>query len=185
MSGARLERLAAVIVCTVFITGCQTKITGGDGRPLPPKPRPAPEVPAGAVANRLTLLVAQMAEDSDGNGYPDALRASCALFAWPHPSSIHAEGAFVFTMHRLGQSRDPTAKPIAQWRFEPDQSRAAQARDLYGACYQFRFSLCDAGGDRMLETMGDLRAHFEPVDGGPIVKCSDEVRTVRVGRGAK
>jgi len=154
-----------------------------DGRPMPPKPRAAPVTPVGAVPNSMTLLVSYKPEDTDGNGFPDLIRAAAALFAQPHPTPVYAEGSFVFTLYRLGEARLPGARPIATWRFSPEQVAAARSRDLYGPSHSFAFSLLDAGGDRLPPSRGDLRGRFEPVGGGPVVYSSDEVRAVLLGRG--
>lgn len=175
--------LLALLALLLGVAGCQTEsVVTNDGRPLPPDPRPAPPVPRGAQPNRMILLVGRKPDDSDGNGYPDLIRVETALFAQPHPTSMSYDGAFVFTLYRLGETRQPGAVPLAEWRIAGDEQRDALARAPYGACYRFRLSLLDAGVDERPVEQADLRGRFEPAGGGPAISASDEVRPVVIGR---
>ena len=150
---------------------------------MPPKPRSAPVTPFAAVPNSMTLLVSYKPEDTDGNGFPDLIRAAAALFSQPHPTPVFADGTFVFTLFRLGEARVADATPIGEWTFTPEEVARARTRDLYGPSHSFSFSLIDSGGDRLPPSRGDLRGRFEPANGGPTVYSSDEVRAVLLGRG--
>jgi hypothetical protein len=174
---------AAIPAALLLAAGCQTeKVVSSDGRPMPEKPRPAPRVPAGAQPNTMTLVVSPRPEDADGNGYPDRIQVASSLFSVPHPTPMTAEGAFVFTLFRHGEARQPGAEPIAEWRFEADQVRAARGNVLYGTAYRFSLSLLEVGSDRISPVRADVRGRFEPADGGPVVHSSDEVRLVQLGR---
>ena len=173
----------ACVMWGALMLGCQTeRVRTSDGWPLPPDPKPAPVVPAGAEPNRMTLIVSQKPDDADGNGYPDQIQVACALFAYPHPTSLSADGAFEFVLYRRGESGFVEAEPLATWRLEQDALVRARARALYGECYRFQLSLLDAGTDRLPAMQGDLRGTFIPTNGDPPIPCSDEVRPVQIGR---
>ena len=83
--------IATLLAC---VPACQTsRVVTSDGRPMPAKPRRAPEVPAGAEPNRMTLLVVPRPDDTDGNGYPDTIQIASSLFSYPHPTAMEANGA--------------------------------------------------------------------------------------------
>jgi hypothetical protein len=130
----------------------------------------------------MTLLSVQKAEDSDGNGYPDRIHATAALFAVPHEMAIEANGAFVLTLFERGDVHNPEAEPIGEWRFEGEQLVDARRSTLYGVAYQLQLNLLDLGTDRLPPMIGDLRGRYEPADGGPAIETSDELRPVQIGR---
>jgi hypothetical protein len=176
--------VGAVVIAVACVAGCQTeRVVTSDGRPLPPKPRPAPRAPVGTEPTQMLLVPPMKPDDADGNGYPDLLRVEAALFGATHPSPLTADGAFIFTLYRLGTVHDADRTPIREWRFEGDAVQGALTRKVYGICYRFNLSLNAGGLDRMPEMEADLRGRFEPANGGAVVHCSDEVRMVRVGRG--
>jgi hypothetical protein len=184
----RAVQALAVMTAVAMIGGCETvRVSSSDGRPMPPKPRPAPKAPAWAKPNRLALLVGSTI-DSNGNGFPDLVHVTTVLFTQTSPSAnpiaIEGQGTFIFTLHRLGEVGDPETEPIAEWRFGPETLPAARSTAMYGPCYQFRLSLLEHGTDRLPPTAADLRARFEPTEeGGESIRCSDEIRTVQIGRG--
>lgn len=106
-----------------------------------PEPVPAPQVPVGATANRMTLLVSPSTEDSDGNGFPDIVHVTSSLFSHPHPTPMQAQGTFVFELHAIGQSQQMNGEPLAVWRRGPQQNAEVQTMALYGRCYPFSLSL--------------------------------------------
>ncbi|MBT8486604.1 MAG: hypothetical protein KJO43_13570 [Phycisphaerae bacterium] len=149
---------------------------------MPATPRPAPTVPQDATPTRMALVV-RPPEDADGNGYPDLLRVEAALFSFPdHPTAMRADGVFVFTLYRRGESSKPDARPVRVWRREGERLAAAETRAMYGLCYRFDLSLLEDGRDRGPALAADLRGRFEPAGGGDPVHTSDEVRPVQIGR---
>ena len=172
--------MAAVLLVAA---GCRTEsVVTSDGRPMPPDPRPAPMAPAGLQPNRMTLLSMQKAEDSDGNGYPDRIHATAALFAVPHEMAVEADGAFVLTLFRQGEAHVTDARPLGEWRFENERLYQIRTRTLYGVAYPLQISLLDHGSDRLPPIMADLRGRYEPAGGGETVYSSDEIRPVQIGR---
>lgn len=167
------------VILVAFLVGCQTERITSDGRPLPPTPRAAPSAPSNAQANRMMFMVGAKPRDTNGNGYPDQIEATVALFASPHPTAIHQEGVFEFALFTRGHAGE--GAPIAQWRVEGDMLERARARTQYGPCYQFQLSLLDAGGDVYPLTAADLRCTFIPADGSPPVR-SDGVRSIQIGK---
>lgn len=168
-------------VVALGAAGCQREvIASSDGRPMPPKPTQAPEAPPGIQPDRLLLVVSQSANDSDGNGYEDQFSVTAGLFARAHPTAFAAEGTFVFTLWKQGEVHRAGATAIAEWRF--DSAAIPAIVKPWGAGYDFRVSLLDAGSDRLPRTACDLRGRFEPADGAVPVRASDEVRPVVVGR---
>lgn len=176
------QALHFAIVAALLLGGCTTeRVVTSDGRPMPEKPRKAPVTPKAAVPNRMTLLVPRKGVDADGNGYPDLIRVTAAIFAYPHPTAIEADGDFVFTLYRMGEAKLPGAEPITEWRFDRDAARPHQTTAIYGVCYRFELSLLDnLGTDELTAGLGDVRGRFEVRDGETIA-ASDEVRMVRLG----
>jgi hypothetical protein len=170
-----------LLAMLTILVGCQTeRVTTSDGRPMPRKPTAAPRTPDDAQVNRMAFMVSSKPEDTSGNGYPDLILVTVALFSLPHPISIHADGVFEFALYERGRARDPNAAPLAEWRMEGEAVRQAHAVAGYGPCYQFGLSLHDAGGDVFPLTSADLRCTFHPADGSPPVQ-SDGVRSIQIG----
>lgn len=175
--------VALMLLSCVIQFGCETeRVVTSDGRPLPEPPRAVPDAPPTARVNRMALMVGSKPEDSNGNGYPNLIRATVALFAHPHPTSVRAEGIFVFTLWGPGDVGRPHATPIAQWRVEPEDVRRVVANAIYGPAYLFQLDLTAAtGGDQFQLASADLRCAFHPADGGAPV-TSDGVRSIQIGR---
>lgn len=149
-----------------------------------PEPVPAPQVPVGATANRMTLLVSPSTEDSDGNGFPDIVHVTSSLFSHPHPTPMQAQGTFVFELHAIGQSQQMNGEPLAVWRRGPQQNAEVQTMALYGRCYPFSLSLLEVfKSDQMPQIPLTMMGYYEPADGSQIVRCSPELRSVHLGRG--
>jgi len=184
-SVSMIRRGPMVISCVLtllILAACQTeRVQTSDGRPMPPKPHPAPAAPAGAIANRMALLVGSKADDTNGNGYPDQIQATVVLFASPHPTPILADGAFVFSLYPMGQAKAAGGEVLAEWRVEGEAVRASQAVARYGPCYRFRLCLLDSVGDVHPLSRADLVCRFEPTDGSPTV-MSDGIRSIQIGR---
>jgi hypothetical protein len=159
-------------------------VVTSDGRPLPEKPRAAQPVPASVKPSRMLFMPAQKAEDTTGDGYPDEIRATVALFSAEHAASLRHEGVFVFKLFPRGEAGVPGAEPIAMWRIEGEAIEQAHAVSLYGPIYQFRLSLIAANAASRPLSFGDLRCRFEPADGGPPVH-SEGVRSIQIGRRAR
>jgi hypothetical protein len=179
-------RLFAVVLAALgaaALCACKTEqVRTSDGRPMPPEPHAAPPVPDGALANALVARVGAKPADTDGNGYPDLIQLEAYLFSRPHPSPMHEEGAFVFTLHPGGQSSSPGVAPIAQWRLD-----AARVRDcrmfspIFGPAYAINLSLLECGSDQLPLTGADLACRFEPADGRAAV-VSERVHWIQLGR---
>lgn len=170
--------------CAVFLCSCETeRITTSDGRPLPPTPRPVQAPPPGLKADRMVFMVGSKPDDTNGNGYPDSIKASVALFSTRHPTSIREDGAFVFTMYPPGQINVPQVKPLGEWRITGQA--LAQTMDMaqYGPFYRIQLSLLEVGDDRLPLERADLVCRFEPADGSTPIS-SDGVRTIQIGRRA-
>lgn len=182
MSDRNVKAFLFATMMAVLLIGCQTeRVTTSDGRPMPRKPTAAPQAPADAQVNRMAFMVSSKPEDSTGNGYPDLIMATVALFALPHPMSMRFDGVFEFTLYERGEARDPNTEPLAQWIMEGEAIRRAEATAGYGPCYQFALSLVEAGGDVFPFTSADLRCAFYPADGSPPVR-SDGVRSIQIGK---
>lgn len=175
--------LRVAVVCILFAsTGCQTEsVTTSDGWQMPPEPRETPVPPAGLKADRMLLMVAPKADDTNNNGYPDTIRASVALFSGEHPTALHEDGAFTFLLYLGGQSDAPGSEPLAQWRVEGDALRETLAATQYGPCHQFVLSLLQTpAGDRLPTERADMICRFEPTGGGePVVSAG--VRSLQIG----
>jgi len=188
MSRIDFSAKLAPLLCMLFAAGllalsagCHTeRITTSDGRPMPRKPTGPPRAPVQPEVNRMAFMVSSKPEDMSGNGYPDLIMATVALFALPHPTSLHVDGTFEFVLYERGTARDPDAEPLARWRKEGDEVKDARAVAGYGPCYQFALNLHEAGGDVFPITSADLRCTFYPADDSTPVK-SDGVRSIQIG----
>jgi hypothetical protein len=178
--------VAVAATSIASLAGCQIERITSDGRPMPPEPRTVVPPPHGIAPNRLMVLIGAKADDSDGNGYPDRIIVTnAALFKYPdYPGvALEAKGTMIFTLWRLGEVHREGAEPIAEWRFElpADMDQPPSRRSPTGTSYRFSLSLLDVATDAMPPTVGDLRARYEPADGGPVVEASDEVRALQLG----
>ena len=176
--------VVAVLAASVMTGGCATERVISDGRPMPPKPRSAADARTGNTPNQMSLIAGPKPDDSDGNGYPDLIHVSAALFdtTVPGSTSMPADGAFVFTLFRQGDIRRPSATPLGEWRFDAADVGAYRGRALYGVNYQFALNLLDVRSDAMPPIQADIRGRYEPSVGGAPVHTSDEVRRVQLGR---
>jgi hypothetical protein len=180
MTGALRFGAAALVVALSCCTQTQ-EVTNTYSRPSPPRPRPAPAVPSGARADAMVLNVEASPVDTDGNGYPDRIRATVHLFDTRYAPPIHEDGAIVFVLHPSGAAGRPGTEPLRQWRFA--EARLAEARGLsrFGACYRFQLSLLDEGTDAVNVSMADLACRFEPSDGRAPARAGG-VATIQIGR---
>jgi hypothetical protein len=133
----------------------------------------------------MMFMVGSKPDDTNNNGFPDAIRASVALFSQEHPTALREDGAFVFTLYPQGQSDIADAQPIAQWRVEGQVAAQSMSLAQYGPCYQFTLSLLDPesgseSGDRLPLDRADIRCTFEPT-GGATPFSSAGVRTIQIG----
>lgn len=188
LSGRPINRshvgVTVLALAITVLTGCMTeRVVTSDGRPLPEPARPAPPVPDSARVNRMALMVGSKPEDANGNGYPDLIRATVALFAHPHPTAVRAAGDFQFTLWDRGDAGRENAEPIARWRIEPGDSRRLEANAIYGPAYLFQLNLAATGRERLPLGSADLRCEFIPADGSTPVH-SDGVRSIQIGRRA-
>ena len=171
--------LSAVLLASG--AGCQTQTITSDGRPLPPRPNAAPEAPVDAVPTRMLMFVGQRADDSDGNGFPDLLRASVGLFAAEYDLAIARRGTFTFALYALGEFGQPGAEPIRQWTFDAEASAPLIGTKPWGQGYDVTLSLLEAGSDRLPPQTVDLRASFVDEATGRRATVSNEPRTFRIG----
>ena len=165
----------------LVVAGCQTQTISSDGRPLPPKPNAAPVAPVDAVPTRMLMFVGQRADDSDGNGFPDQLRASVGLFAPNYDLAVARRGTFTFELFRLGDFGQPGTEPLRTWTFDPDVSAPFVTSKPWGQGYDFTLSLLDGGSDRLAPLTVDLRARFVDEATGSRATVSNEPRTFRIG----
>lgn len=181
----RLVGLSVAILILTSVVSCKTSsVTSSDGRPLPPVPHEAAPAPAGAQANTMAFFVSSKPDDSNGNGFPDLIKVTVALFAQPHPTAVQASqgGSFVFTLFPQGQTGLPGVKELGMWSLEGDAVTRALARAQYGPCYQFRLSLLESAGGEFLQLdRADLVCRYVPPGEAQVVR-SDGVRTIQVGR---
>lgn len=174
--------VTALLCSVVCFGGCmQERVTTSDGRPMSPRPRPAPKTPEGAPITDMAFMVGSKPDDTDGNGYPDLIRATVVLFASPHPTAVRGEGDFEFHLYPFGQAGDEDASPIASWTRTGEQVERAESTGSYGPAYQFELSLTAVGDDRYPALSADLRCTYIPADGSPKVR-SEGVRSLRIGR---
>jgi len=169
----------------VLLPACQTeKVTFSDGRPIPPPPRPAEPAPTGAQPNAMALMVSSRPDDTNGNGYPDLIPVTVALFAKPHETAVVADGgsSFVFTLYPKGQIGVPGVQELGTWTYAGDTVARAQTVAIYGPCYRFRLSLLEVGaGEIHRLNQADLVCRYQPPAPGHAVD-SDSVRTVQIGK---
>ncbi len=179
-----------LIVCSVGLAiglgalgaaGCQeTRTASGFQRPMPPKPRPLPRLPADARANALVLNIAAAPLDTNRNGYADLILASAHLFDRRYPAAMHEDGAFVFLLYGGGDAARPGSQPIHEWRIEDEALRRSYARSAFGVGYRFRLSLLEGGTDALPITTADIVCRFEPADGRSPVYPS-EISSIQMG----
>ena len=177
-------RLSGFCLCSwiALACGCQTeRVTTSDGWRMPPPPHEAPQPPAALRADCMLFSVGSKPDDTNNNGFPDAIQVSVALFSSQHPISLAEEGAFSIAMYRQGQYGAADAQPMYQWKLSASQMQGALAASYAGPCYLFHVSLLQMGTDRLPLERADLVCRFEPADGGPAV-VSDGVRIIQIGR---
>ncbi len=179
-----------LIVCSVGLVlgfgalgaaGCQeTRTSSGFHRPMPPKPRPLPRLPADARADALVLNISAAALDTNGNGYADLILTSAHLFDRRYPGAMHEDGAFVFLLYGGGDAARPGSQPIHEWRIEDEALRRSYTRSAFGAGHRFRLSLLDGGTDTLPIVTADIVCRFEPADGRPPV-YPGEISSIQMG----
>ena len=175
--------LTALFICLPI--GCESAPARRRATQIPtPEPIPAPAVPAGAQANRMTLLVSPNTEDSNGNGFPDVVHVTSSLFSHPYPTPLQANGTFVFELYAVGDGQQASDEPLAVWRRGPEQNEDVKTMAIYGTCYPFALSLLEVfQSDRVPQIPLAIMGYYEPADGSKIVRCSAELRSVQLGRG--
>mgnify|MGYP001807220513 CR=1 FL=1 len=180
----RVSSVLASMILMLGVAGCETRPKPRRAVQIPmPEPIPAPTVPAGAQANRMTLLVSPNTEDSDGNGFPDVVHVTSSLFSHPYPTPLAADGTFVFELHAVHEDQQNNAEPLAVWRRGPQENSEVKTTALYGICYPFSLSLHEVfKSDRMPQIPLSMVGYYEPADGSQIVRCSPELRSVQLGR---
>ncbi len=150
-------------------------------RPAPPRPRPAQPAPPGARANALVLNVEATPIDTNGNGFPDLIRATVHLFDTRYAPPIHEDGSCVFVLYACGAAGQPGSQALRQWTFAEERLDQARGRSRFGDCYRFQLSLLEQGGDAMDASMADLACRFEPSDGSEPAFAGG-VATIQIGR---
>ena len=170
----RLVRSAivqSVALCAALcMSSCQTTVTTSDGTAPAPKPTDGPVTPAGTVPNAIAVTFAPKPADTNGNMFPDTLHITAYLFARPHPAPLFADGAFHFSIYRMGESGTTERvgeNPLRTWAFDADAVTGARSVALVGPCYEFELSLLvGSGSDNLPVESVDLIAWFEPRAGG-------------------
>lgn len=180
MNARTLTVIALMFTACLF--GCQTEsVTTSDGRPMPPEPRAITPPPSGTIPDDMMFLVGSKPTDSNGNGYPDLISITVALFARPHQTPLHAPGSFTFELYPMGRAGAPNVEPICSWTITAEEAALQRTRAVYGPCYQFEITLLDAGGDRFTLGRGDLVCRFQPDGDHPVVR-NKGIRTIQIGR---
>src|SRR5690606_7854445 len=127
-AGGLARLFVASCLGAAMLCACQTdRVTTSDGWPLPPDPRPAPAPPANLTADRMVFTVGSKPDDSNGNGFPDSIKAAVSLFSLAHPMALQQDGVFIFTLYAQGQAGAPNAKPLGVWRVESSSLQATLA----------------------------------------------------------
>lgn len=183
--GGRPGRFTAALLVAAAIVagGCTTTVETSDGRPMPPKPRSSPPVPADAPVNALAMIYGRKPADSNNNGYPDLIPVEVYLFSQPYPRSIHRPGSFEFALYPLGQPITAEAVPMARWQLDEEAVTAAQLLSpVFGLGYGFRLRLLDCADDELPLMFATLVCRFAPADGAEMVS-SDSQHMVQLGLG--
>ncbi len=171
-------RLWVALAGAAALSGCVI-----EGEPLPDPPKPPPAQPAGLVADTLIVAPEAMIADTNHNGYGDTVRLIAYLFAArsSYAPSLRHEGTFVFSLYPSGTALEPGSQPVAQWRFEPEETRAHLRRHDVGPNYAFDLSLLELGMSDRLPTVGvDLLGEFILTD-GTVIRSRD-ISSVLLGR---
>lgn len=177
-------RIAAAVCATMLLglAGCTTTtVSTSDGRPMPPDPRPAPETPENALANRLVMSTTRP-QDTNGNGYPDLIPVGVTLFAEPHATPVWRRGSFRFVVGGVKEVNEPDARPIAEWVLPPEEVQESRVRTMLGPGYSFSLSLLDNPSDRLPLIEVNLRGEFIPEEEGA-PEVFSHVLQLQIGRG--
>lgn len=175
--------IATLGLCTTLLAavGCGgRRMTEGYYRPLAPLEREIAPCPPDARADKLVLDVSTTPEDTDGDGYPDVIRATAHLFDDRYIPSIREQGEFVFQLFAAGEVGEGEAEPLRRWRVV-EEPATAPARSAFGDCYNFDLSLRAGGASTLSIPTADLMCWFEPADGRSPVYAG-EISPVRMGR---
>lgn len=183
MLQASLQWMAiGVGLCTLLAAGCtRSRMTTSYYRPIEPQPRPLPPPPPDARADALVLNVSTTPDDTNGNGYPDLIRADAHLFDTRYPPAIREDGAFVFQLYAAGDVGRGETEPVRRWRIDEEQTPQRLVRSAFGDCYQFRLSLLEEGTDSLPFDSADLVGWFEPADGRTPIYAG-QISSIQVGQ---
>lgn len=165
MPGHQARWTFVLLLVSAVVVSC-----GGRHDGLAPgvPPRPA----RGTHPDTLALTADNFA-DTDGNRFRDTTSVIIYLFAENHPIPFVAEGSFTFLLETTN------GQPIAEWRFDREQTAAALREFGPGPAYLFELSILKAdagiGTDRIADREGELVATFAPA----AAKGTEEPRRVR------
>jgi hypothetical protein len=182
-----MKHMTYLWLVVISLVGCQTySVSTNDGRPMPPDPRPAIEVPEGAPVNAMAMFVGAKATDSNGNGYPDVINTEVFLFSQPYSSPMYEDGRFIFALYPVGDHIADDPPLIAAWHINVDAVRAARIENKMLKGYVFRLCLLDADilaplVDRYPLMGANLQCRFEPSVGTDAVE-TNEVYWVQIGK---
>lgn len=156
--------LAAVLIAMMLAPGCVS---------AEPRDRPAPKQPQWARPSAL-LVSTSFPEDTDGNGYLDAIGVTVYVFDDQFPgASIQVPGAFSFSL------TGPQGVTLARWDLTADQAAALVRSMPPGPGYVIRLSLLEQGTDRTDVRNAELHTVFTPTSGQAV---RAKALTVTIGR---
>ena len=156
--------------------GCVTESIETSNGQLPPvEPRRVAPAPTASPINAISLLKAQRATDTTGNGYENRLDVAVYLFSRPYPVPRHADGSLVFSYYRI-ETVDPISRNggdlLARWTFDRDAMQYFAIKDLIGPGYALALDLSTIGLTELPVKAVDLTVEFVPTDGRSPVRAT-------------
>lgn len=168
--------LGCLVLLAMSATGCVTESIETSNGQLPPvEPRRVAPAPTASPINAISLLKAQRATDTTGNGYENRLDVAVYLFSRPYPVPRHADGSLVFSYYRI-ETVDPISRNggelLAQWTFDRDAMQYFAIKDLIGPGYALALDLSTIGLTELPVEAVDLTVEFVPTDGTTPVRTT-------------
>jgi len=168
--------LGCLVLLAMSASGCVTESIETSNGQLPPvEPRRVAPAPTASPINAISLLKAQRATDTTGNGYENRLDVAVYLFSRPYPVPRHADGSLVFSYYRI-ETVDPISRNggelLAQWTFDRDAMQYYAIKDLIGPGYAMALDLSTIGLTELPVEAVDLTVEFVPTDGTTPVRTT-------------